>query len=193
MDQDKLFISTGALLADSYRLAMAVLRSGFKPTHIAGIWRGGALPAIAVEEALRYHGVAAEPFPVRTRAYTGIGETRDGVAVDTLETLSRALDAHSRLLIVDDVFDRGHSLAALIEALKAKCGASMPQTVKTACVWYKPARNETASAPDFYIHETARWLVFPHELIGLSAEEIAANKPVPGDFLDIESGRQPRP
>ena len=30
---------------------------------------------------------------------------------------------------------------------------------------------------DYYIHETDEWLVFPHELQGLSMEEIKANKP----------------
>jgi len=31
--------------------------------------------------------------------------------------------------------------------------------------------------PDYYIHETDQWLVFPHELSGLSPEEIASAKP----------------
>ena len=31
--------------------------------------------------------------------------------------------------------------------------------------------------PDYYIHETNDWLVFPHELDGLTAAEIRANKP----------------
>ena len=31
--------------------------------------------------------------------------------------------------------------------------------------------------PDYYIHETDQWLVFPHELQGLSMDEIRANKP----------------
>ena len=31
--------------------------------------------------------------------------------------------------------------------------------------------------PDYYLHETDQWLVFPHELSGLSAEEIARAKP----------------
>jgi hypothetical protein len=31
--------------------------------------------------------------------------------------------------------------------------------------------------PDYYVHATEQWLVFPHELVGLSAEEIRAHKP----------------
>ena len=31
--------------------------------------------------------------------------------------------------------------------------------------------------PDYHIHETDQWLVFPHELQGLTMEEIRDNKP----------------
>jgi hypothetical protein len=31
--------------------------------------------------------------------------------------------------------------------------------------------------PDYYLHETDDWLVFPHELNGLTREEMFANKP----------------
>ena len=32
--------------------------------------------------------------------------------------------------------------------------------------------------PDYYIHETDDWLVFPHELEGLTPEEVSASKPI---------------
>ena len=41
----------------------------------------------------------------------------------------------------------------------------------------KPNQNKTNRKPDYFIHETDKWLVFPHELEGLSAEEIIENKP----------------
>jgi hypothetical protein len=31
--------------------------------------------------------------------------------------------------------------------------------------------------PDFYVYETDEWLVFPHEIDGLTQEEIRAHKP----------------
>ena len=37
---------------------------------------------------------------------------------------------------------------------------------------------------DSYLHETDRWLVFPHELDGLSIEEIRANKPEISDLIE---------
>jgi hypothetical protein len=53
----------------------------------------------------------------------------------------------------------------------------MPDTVKVATAYYKPSRNQTALTPDFFVHETEDWLVFPHEICGLTEEEIRTHKP----------------
>jgi hypothetical protein len=50
-------------------------------------------------------------------------------------------------------------------------------------VYYKPARNRTSVQPDYYVRTTEDWLVFPHELQGLTHEEILANKPVDATFF----------
>ena len=42
---------------------------------------------------------------------------------------------------------------------------------------FKPIKNQTGRQPDFFIHETDLWLIFPHELEGLTFEEIKENKP----------------
>jgi hypothetical protein len=39
---DKYFISADSLLRDSIELGLQVVRSGFRPTFLVGIWRGGA-------------------------------------------------------------------------------------------------------------------------------------------------------
>jgi hypothetical protein len=41
----------------------------------------------------------------------------------------------------------------------------------------------TSLIPDYYVHETDQWLVFPHELNGLTAEEIQAGKPEMADLI----------
>ena len=43
--------------------------------------------------------------------------------------------------------------------------------------YFKPGNNKTDRAPDYFVHETDAWLVFPHELSGLSAAEILERKP----------------
>ena len=54
-----------------------------------------------------------------------------------------------------------------------------------ATPWYKPGNNATTRVPDFYLHETDRWLVFPHEVTGLSEDELATGK---GALLEIMRG-----
>ena len=60
----------------------------------------------------------------------------------------------------------------------------MLKKLKVATPYFKPSKNKTKRKPDFYIHETEKWLVFPHELEGLSLEEIIKNKPSLNEFFE---------
>ena len=62
------------LLEDSFRLANLVFDSGSRPTHIVGIWRGGAPVGIAVQDLLAYNGIEADHISIRTASYTGIDQ-----------------------------------------------------------------------------------------------------------------------
>jgi len=65
----------------------------------------------------------------------------------------------------------------VINRLAKRLKRNMPAEVRVAVPWYKPTHNRTDRTPDYYLHTTEDWLVMPYELSGLSAEEIAANKP----------------
>lgn len=177
MPTEKLYIGADALLADSFRLGVQVLDSGFAPTHLVGVWRGGAPVGIAVQELLAYHGVDCDHIAVRTSSYTGIGQQDPDVRVYALGYLIDTLGPEDRLLVIDDVFDSGRSIRAFLRELAARCRHNMPREVRIATVYYKPARNQTDLMPDFYIHSTDAWLVFPHEINGLTIDEIRRNKP----------------
>ena len=184
MADNKLYISANALLADSYRLGGQVLDSGFVPTHLVGIWRGGAPVGIAVQEFLEYHGVPCDHIAVRTSSYIGIDCQTPEVRVFALGYLIDTLGPDDRLLVIDDVFDSGRSIAAFLHELAARCRHNMPREVRIATVYYKPARNQTVLKPDFFVHETAAWLVFPHEITGLTIDEIHRNKPEAAIILE---------
>ncbi|WP_298301129.1 phosphoribosyltransferase [uncultured Erythrobacter sp.] len=174
---EKTFLSADGLLEDSYILGDAIIESGFHPTHIVGIWRGGAPIGIAVQELLEYRGHPCDHIAVRTSSYTGIDQQDKEVKVLGLNYLIDNLDREHSLLIIDDVFDSGRSIEALLRELSAKCRRNLPETIKVATVYYKPTRNKTDLTPDYFVHETDDWLVFPHELQGLTDEEIRAHKP----------------
>ncbi len=177
-ESSKHFISANELLQDSFRLAEAVLSSGYTPTLVVGVWRGGAPIAVSLHEYLQYRGVAAEHGCLIARSYTGIGQQASQVHLEGIESLAKQLTEHTRLLLVDDIFDTGKTLDAIIKALHEASLVASP-AIKTACVWYKPSRNVTQRQPDYYLHSTDQWVVFPHELSGLSPAEIAQHKSLP--------------
>jgi hypothetical protein len=107
------------------------------------------------------------------------------VRVHALDYLVSRLEEHDRLLLIDDVFDSGRSLEAVMTELRQRCRRNLPGTIRIATVYYKPARNRTALTPDYFVRSTDTWLVFPHEIQGLSREEILAHKPVDASFFDL--------
>lgn len=180
---EKTYLSADQLLQDSYRLANLVIDAGFNPTHIVGIWRGGAPISIAVQELLEYNGVHCDHIAIRTSSYTGIDQQDKHVRVFALGYLIDTLGPDDRLLVIDDVFDTGRSIQAFLAELSTRCRHNMPNTVGIATIYFKPSRNQTALQPDFFVHQTEAWLVFPHEICGLTPEEIRAFKPGAGLIL----------
>jgi hypoxanthine phosphoribosyltransferase len=179
----KEFISADSLLRDSIALGMQIVRSGFKPTFLVGVWRGGAPIGIAVQEVLEFHGIDCDHLAIRTSSYTGIDKQSSEVRVHAIDYLVSRLTADDHLLLIDDIFDSGRSIEAVIRELERRCRRNMPQSLRIATVYFKPARNKTQLKPDFYVRTTDEWLVFPHEIQGLSREEILANKPVDESFF----------
>ena len=180
---DKIFISADSLLRDSMELGLQVVRSGLRPTFLVGIWRGGAPIGIAVQEILEYNGIVCDHVSIRTSSYTGIDQQSRTVRVHAVDYLVSSLNAEDQLLLIDDVFDSGRSLEAVIAELRRRCRRNLPEQIRVATVYYKPARNRSSLTPDFYVRATDQWLVFPHEIHGLTREEILANKPVDETFF----------
>ena len=174
---EKIYLTAQDLLLDSFELGIRIFKSGFRPSFIIGIWRGGTPVGIAVQEILDHLGVETDHIAIRTSSYYGIDKREKKVRVHGLEYVVRNANWEDGLLIVDDVLDTGNSLKAILETLKARMRRNLPKDIRIATAWYKPKKNVTDIVPDFYIHETDEWLVFPHELDGLTREEIFANKP----------------
>ena len=82
------------------------------------------------------------------------------------------------MLVLDDVFDTGRTAAAMHEQLERR-GCEM----KMACVFWKPEQNVTSYRPDFHVRELDRWIVFPHEIEGLTRAEIVRKDPVLADLF----------
>lgn len=173
---DKTVLSAQDLLEDSFRLGLQVLESGFEPTLIVAIWRGGTPVGMALQEVLAYCGVDSDHIAIRTSSYVGVDE-RGAVAVHGLNYIIKKVGREDRILIVDDVFDTGNTIKAVIDEIKTRARGNTPNEIRVAVPWFKPTRNETDMQPDFFLRETSEWLVFPHELDALTPEEMLEARP----------------
>ena len=119
MSDEKVYISAQQLLEDSLELGRQIIASGFRPNFIVGVWRGGTPVGITVQELLDFYGVETDHISIRTSSYSGLDERREGrVRVHGLGYLEQQMNAEDSLLIVDDVFDTGLSVKAIIDKLR---------------------------------------------------------------------------
>ena len=163
----KKFITCDELRRGSFDLARKVVEDGFKPDFMVALWRGGAPIGCYVHEYLKYKGIETDHIAIRTSRYTGIDQVKETIEVHSTSYLTEKVKPGNSILIVDDVWDSGHTIVAVLEKLR------LPGVdIRVACLYYKPERNNTMLEPQYYVHLANEWLVFPHELEGLSQEEI---------------------
>ncbi|MEJ8567697.1 phosphoribosyltransferase [Elongatibacter sediminis] len=178
----KTFVKEEELLNDSYRLAVQIWQSGFRPDFIVGLWRGGSTVGIYVQECLQYLGQETDHIAIRT-SYRGMEDylrrlhEPHMIRVHGLQYLYENLNHDNALLIVDDVFSTGYNVEAVIQRLRMKTKRNMPKDTRVAVPFYKPGNNRTGRIPDYYLHETGEWLVLPYELTGLTRSELQEHKP----------------
>ena len=174
----KTYLTGESLLTDSFALGKKILDSGFEPTFIIAVWRGGAPIGIAVQEFLSFHGIESDHIAIRTSSYaSGIDQQAKTVKVHDLNYLVKRVQQGDSLLIVDDVFDTGRSIKAIKSELAQKTRLNLPHDIRIAVPYYKPTRSEVDFEPDYFIHETSAWLKYPHSLEGLTHQEMAEQRP----------------
>ena len=174
---EKLYLDAQQLLEDSFRLGANIIEDGFRPSMMIAIWRGGVPMGIAIQELLAWYGIETDHIAIRTSSYTGIDGHSSTIRIHGLNYLINHCTREDRLLIVDDVFDTGLTIQAVIDRLHGKARLNTPHDIRVAVPYYKPGRNQTDRTPDYYLHETANWLKYPHSLEGLTRDEIAQHRP----------------
>ncbi len=178
MMTEKLYLDANQLLADAFKLGALVVNSGFKPDYIVAVWRGGAPIGIAVQEILQIAGISADHIPIRTASYNdGIDQQLAKVKIHGLRYLIDRVNSTDNLLIVDDVYDTGRTIKGIVEKLDRRTRQNAPNDIRIAVPYYKPSRNLTGKAPDYFLHETDKWIKFPHSLEGLNDKEIMSHRP----------------
>jgi len=185
---EKVFLDEDSLIEESFQLATQIMASGFKPTFIVGLWRGGSSVGIYVQECLQTLGVKTDHISIRT-SYTGSknyqtsSHNEQPIRVHGLTYLVKKLNVEDKLLIVDDMYRSGKNVNATISELKRRLRKNMPTDVRVATVW-KDASLSDDEGPDYSVHQTKDWVVFPYELQGLTLEEIQKHKSFAYKFVD---------
>jgi hypoxanthine phosphoribosyltransferase len=129
-------------------LAEAVVASGFQPTLILTIARGGLLPAGALSYALDVKNLIA----MNVEFYTGVDERLDMPVM--LPPVPAAVDlAGARALIVDDVADTGGTL----KLVRDFCAAHVAEA-RCAVLYEKP---RSAVKCEYVWRRTDLWIDFP--------------------------------
>jgi hypoxanthine phosphoribosyltransferase len=167
----KEYITADRLVRDSFELARKVYDSGFRPEGLLVLWRGGTPVGIVIHEFLLFKGITTHHLAVKAESYTGIGE-RAEPRIEALDAFMSGIRAGAPVLIVDDIFDSGHTLQKVRELL-----APLTRDVKIATLFYKSDAARVPGKPDYYLRATDRWIVFPHELMGLTDDELRAKDP----------------
>ena len=169
MKEKKTYIDANTLLLDSFKLARKIWEDEYVPDYLIALWRGGTPVGIAIHEFFRFKGHEPYHTAIKTQSYTGF--TSSGkVDVKGIEHVLELVKAGDRMLLVDDVFDTGSTIREVQRIIRAKARSNAPE-IRVATVYYKPRRNEGEKCPDYFLRAIDGWIVFPHELDGLSSEE----------------------
>lgn len=114
------------------------------------ITRGGLVPAgmLAYRLGIRNILIAAVAY------YDDEGQP--GEHPTFLQFPSDPLLHGQRVLIVDEVWDTGTTIEAVIERVRQAGGQPT-----TAVLHYKPSHSRVPSVPDHHVVDTDRWVVYP--------------------------------
>ena len=168
---EKLFLRADEALRDSFELAKIIHESNYRPEVLLVLWRGGTPVGVAVHEFLLYKGVVTYHTAVKAKSYVGIDQ-RVEPRVEHLDPVLDDIRPGQRVLVIDDIFDTGRTVRHVKDRLRPKTAE-----VRIATLYYRPGNNKTDIVPDFYLRETDKWIVFPHELVDLTPDELRMKDP----------------
>jgi hypoxanthine phosphoribosyltransferase len=137
------------LFGDASRaLAQQIVDSGYRPTIVLGVARGGLLPAATIAYALDIKNL----FAVNVEFYTGVDERLEFPVM--LPPLLNVVDiAGATVLVADDVADTGATLRLVVDLC-----AEHVADVRCAVLYEKPRSTVKCR---YVWRRTERWIDFP--------------------------------
>lgn len=149
-DQVYEFYSWKNLGEDIFTLAKDIIESGKDFDRIVALAKGGLTFSRSLVDYLHVPKISS----IQIEFYTGIGET------NRLPVITQSLPVtiqNERILIFDDIVDKGDTLELAIKYL----GHHGAAEITTASLFYKPWSKVK---PDFISRTSEAWVIFPNEI-----------------------------
>ncbi len=143
-----------------------VVKDQYMPDIIAGISRGGLVPARIISDLFLAQRKKVTLSIMQIGFYSGIAKT------EKEPIIYQDLPGHihgKKILLIDDVADTGVSLEFALQYLNMK----KPIEIRVGTLYYKPW---SILRPHFYVEETSAWIIFPHERYEFMAEQLKKRK-----------------
>lgn len=148
-----------SITVELYKL---VRKDGYSPDIIAGISRGGLVPARIISDLFLCEFEKPTLAIMQIGFYSGVGKT------EKEPIIYQDLPGHihgKKILLIDDVADSGVSLDFAMRYLNMK----KPLEVRIGTLYYKPWSKVK---PRYYVEETESWIIFPHERYEFMSEQL---------------------
>ncbi len=152
-----------SITVELYKL---VRNDGYSPDIIAGISRGGLVPARIISDLFLCEFEKPTLAIMQIGFYSGVGKT------EKEPIIYQDLPGHihgKKILLIDDVADSGVSLDFAMKYLNMK----KPLEVRIGTLYYKPWSKVK---PQYYVEETESWIIFPHERYEFMTEQLKNRK-----------------
>lgn len=183
----KEFLPYDVVRNDALKLAYKMYNiDGFVPDVIYCSLRGGAYMANVISEYYKIAHKNHHPVlyaAVVARSYTDVRKSNPRVYVDGWTYPPANLRPGDRIMLIDDIFDTGNTINALVDIL-LDYGVSR-ENIKVVVHDYKDCtyRKKQPVLPDYWCRKLVinspaedRWIHYmSHELVGLSEEELEQN------------------
>lgn len=164
------YIHADSLLIDSFRLGKKLYENGFIPTHAVSLWRGGTPVGLGIDEYFRLKGHFINHITFATSSYSDI-RSQGKIQIKGLEHLIQIISKEDKLLIIDDIYDSGETIEAVLQAIKAAARANTPDTIGIACAYNKLRRRRVNHQVNVVENKKDVWINFPHEVSDLLQED----------------------